>query len=101
MTIQAAFQNGNKEITATITGHNEWSVDDKARVYFDIEFDRKRSPIHKLYEVVKGGTRDATIEVEGRVFGYELSGCDSNVKRREATAAVKSLVEQIVAGSEI
>ena len=101
MTIQAAFQNGNKEVTATINGRNEWSVDDKDRVYFEIGFDKKREPISKLYEVIQGGTRDATIEVEGRVFGYELSGCDSKVKRREATAAVESLVEQIVAGEEI
>lgn len=96
MAIETTFTNGTKDITVTVTGNNEWSIDDKARVYFDLEFDKKRSPIHKLYEVVKGGTRDATIEVEGRVFGYELSGCDSNAKRREAVEAVEALAAQIV-----
>lgn len=97
--MQATFQNGNKEITITIVGQSAWEKDEMARVYFDLQSsDKKRDPIRKLYEVVKGDTRDDTIEVSGRTFGYELGiCCDSKTKRREAEAGIRVLIEQIAA----
>lgn len=97
--MKVTFQNGNREVTATITGSSEWEKDTMKRTYFEITFEgAKLAPIAKLYEVMKGGTKDATIEVAGRTFGYQLGlCCDSKTKRREAVEAIESLVAQITA----
>lgn len=97
--MKATFQNGNREVTATITGSSEWSNDSMKRVYFDLAFEgAKLDPIAKLYEVIDGSTRDATIEIAGRTFAYQLGiCCDSKTKRREAEAAIESLVAQLTA----
>ncbi|MCK9468128.1 MAG: hypothetical protein M0Q49_01815 [Porticoccaceae bacterium] len=97
--MKATFQNGNREVTATITSTSEWSKDTMKRVYFGLAFEgSKLDPIAKLYEVIEGGTRDATIEFAARTFGYQLGiCCDSKTKRREAIEAIESLVAQITA----
>ena len=97
--MQATFQNGNREVTATITGKSEWTKDNMKRVYFDIAFaGAKLDPIAKIYEVMEGGTKDLTVITAGRTFGYQLGiCCDSKTKRKAATEAVESLITQIVA----
>jgi hypothetical protein len=87
-----SFENGNKTIEAKITSARMWRGGDNVRCYIDLEFS-KRKPIDSMYEVVEGGTRDKTITVGGRVFGYQLGGCDSHTKRDHATEAVKNLAE--------
>src|SRR5690606_9779589 len=96
--MKATFQNGNREVTVTVTGSSEWAKDAMTRIYFDLAFEgAKLAPIAKLYEIVEGGTRDATIEAAGRTFGYQLGiCCDSKSKRREATEAVEALIKGIV-----
>lgn len=97
--MQATFQNGNREVTVSIAGSAEWVKDTLTRIYFDLSFaGAKLAPIAKLYEVIKGGTKDHTIEAAGRTFGYQLGlCCDSKTKRREAIEAIESLVAQITA----
>ena len=97
--MQATFQNGNREVTATITGQSEWSKDAMSRIYFDLAFaGAKLDPIAKLYEVIEGATRDATITAGGRTFGYQQGiCCDSKTKRASAVEAITSLVTQITA----
>lgn len=93
--ITTTFKNGNIEITATIAGEPTlWEAEGRRRAYYDVEFDKKRFPIHKFYEVLEGQSQDRTVAVSGRVFGYVLS-CDSNTKAAAATAAVLDLATQI------
>lgn len=96
----ATFDNGNLEITATVTGHSDWQSANGAlkRRYYEVSATHKRQPIHKFYEVLKGTTKDLTIEVEGRKFAFEY-GVDANSKtKREAIRdAVEQLAKQIVA----
>lgn len=96
--MQATFQNGNREVTVTIAGSSEWTKDTMIRVYFDLAFDgAKLAPISKLYEVIGGGTKDATITVAGRTFGYQLGiCCDSKTKRVSAVDAIDALVKKII-----
>ena len=90
------FKNGNKEITVTITGQTEWTKEDQSRIYFDLVQSNKRTPIHKLYEVISGTTRDETIDHNGRKFAFEFGiDCNSHSKRAAATAAVTELVATI------
>lgn len=69
----------------------------RRRVYYDVTSE-ERSIVSKLYEVTAGDTRDATVVVEGRTFGYEF-GIDtgSQTKRANAANAVERLAHMIVA----
>ena len=96
--MKVTVQNGNKEVTITITGSNRWEGGANIRTYFDIEQDNKRSVISSLYEIIAGDTRDNTIEIAGRTFGYQLGlSCDSKTKRAAAVEAIESLITQIAA----
>jgi len=89
------FQHGNREIWVNITGGNPWQKDGMSRTYFGLNFvGAKLDPISKLYEVHSGGTRDDTISVDGRIFGYQLGiSCNSKTKRASAIEAIKALIE--------
>lgn len=96
--MQVTVQNGNKEVTIKITGSNRWEGGENIRTYFDIEQDNKRSVINTLYEIHAGTTRDKTIEIAGRTFGYKLGiDCNSNTKQVAALEALESLITQITA----
>lgn len=97
--MKTTFQNGNREVTATIIGSNQWTKDNMSRVYFDIAFTgAKLDPIAKIYDIIEGPTKDATVEISGRVFGYQIGiGCDSKTKKASATEAAKDLISQIAA----
>lgn len=87
------FTNGNKSITLTVTGSTEWAGGENSRVYFDLECTGKRSPVHKLYEVVAGTTRDHVIEHDGRTFAFEYGvDANSNTKRSAISEAISELV---------
>lgn len=96
--MKATFKNGNREVTVTITGSNEWSKGAMTRIYFDLAFEgAKLDPIDKLYEVEEGCTRDKTVEVAGRTFGYQLGiCCDSKTKRASALEAIEKLISMII-----
>lgn len=96
MKAQVTVQNGNKEVTITVTGARAWEGGENVRTYYDIEQDNRRSVLNSLYEVVQGSTRDSTIEVAGRTFGYQF-GVDANSKTKRAAAieAIESLITQI------
>lgn len=90
------FQNGNKEITATITSSQPWEGGENVRTYYTIAFTGKREPIANLYEVHSGSTHDHTVTVNGRTFAYKYgTGADSKTKRRAIDEAVVELVAQI------
>ena len=93
--ISATFAHGNREVIATITGTEAWEKAGMSRVYIDLSFSgAKLLPIDKLYEVLAGGTKDATIEVHGRTFGYQLGiSCDSKTKRTAAIEAIKAMLD--------
>lgn len=91
-------QNGNKEVTLTITGSKEWEGGDKKRVYFDLDQSNRRNVIHKFYEVISGATSDRTVEVGGRTFAYDFGvDCNSGSKRDAAKDAVIALATKITA----
>jgi hypothetical protein len=95
---QATFENGNHTITVSVTGSREWAKGDNKRTYFDLAFDHKRTPISSLYEIIAGSTRDHTVIVGGRTFGYEYGiGSDSKTKRAAIDSAINSLAAQIAA----
>ena len=89
------FQHGNREVSVSITGSSTWEKDGMSRTYFTLDFvGAKLDPISKLYEIHSGGTRDATISVDGRKFGYQLGiSCDSKTKRASAIKAIESLLQ--------
>ena len=95
--MEVTYTNGNKQVTTTVTGTKEWTADTRVRVYYNLETTNKRRPIGAIYEVIAGGTRDCTLHVNGRTFGYQL-GVDatSNSKRNDAFAAVQKLIDMIV-----
>lgn len=97
--ISATFAHGNREVTAMIAGTEAWEKAGMSRVYISLSFaGAKLAPIDKLYEVLAGGTKDATIEVHGRTFGYQLGiSCDSKTKRAAAIAAITSLLANFAA----
>jgi hypothetical protein len=90
---KVTLQNGNREITVTTGEVSRWEKDEMARDYIEISSsDRKRQPIAKLYEVIKGSTKDHTVEVNGRTFGYQYgSCCDSKTKRRSVDEAIEEI----------
>lgn len=96
---KATFQHGNREVTATITGTEAWEKAGMSRVYINLAFTgAKLAPIDKLYEVLAGGTKDATVEVHGRTFGYQLGlSCDSKTKRAAAIEAITQLLTEYFA----
>lgn len=90
------IQNGNRSVEVSITGSTTWHKGDMHRKYFEVSHsDKKRIIISKLYEVISGGTRDETVEVNGRVFAFELVNCLSSTKRTEARAGVLALVSSL------
>lgn len=96
---KATFPHGNREVTATITGTEAWEKAGMSRVYINLAFTgAKLAPIDKLYEVLAGGTKDATVEVHGRTFGYQLGlSCDSKTKRAAAIEAITQLLTEYFA----
>ena len=90
--------NGNKTVEISVVGQREWASGDNSRIYYDLEQSNKRSVVHSLYEVIAGKTKDDTISVDGRTFGYQL-GIDTNshTKRAEAEEGIEALVGQLVA----
>lgn len=97
-TISATFQHGNREATVTVAGTSEWAKSSMKRVYVELSCEGvKLAPIDKLYEVIEGGTKDATIQVAGRTFGYSLGiSCDSKTKRTAAVEAIEKIVAALV-----
>lgn len=93
----ATFQNGSREVTATTGEVSRWEKDDMVRDYIALSFEgAKLDPIAKLYEVIAGSTKDDTISVGDRTFGFQLGiCCDSKTKRREASDAVEKLVSSL------
>ena len=91
-----SFQNGNKEVTLSISSPRDWESGDKKRVYYDVACDGKRTPVRAFYKIVSGGTRDEAITINGESFGFEF-GIDSNSKsKKEAVReAMRALVSQI------
>ncbi|MGL4735744.1 MAG: hypothetical protein ACRCWB_11825 [Enterovibrio sp.] len=91
-----SFSFGNKTPKITITGCNDWSNSNFSRVYFDFDVTGNANPLHKLYEIVAGGSRDHVVEVEGRKFGYSYGFCDSNSKRAAVDEAVRELLSNLL-----
>jgi len=90
------FENGNKEVTMTITGSKVWEKEGSKRVYFDLSFTNKRSPVSKLYEVLEGSSRDHQITIDGRTFAYEYGiDANSNTKREAIDEAVAQIVKSV------
>src|SRR5690625_488708 len=95
--LKTTVENGNKEVTITISEGQRWTGGDNERIYYDIKQDSKRNVLDKFYEVLQGTTRDATIEMNGRKFGYQFGvDANSNTKRRNAIEGIEDLVKQIV-----
>lgn len=94
MTATTTFSHGNREVTMSISGAEKWEKADMSRTYFTLGFaGAKLAPIDKLYEVLAGGTKDDTIQVHGRTFGYQLGiSCDSKTKRAAAIQAITDLL---------
>lgn len=88
------FQHGSREVSVSVTGASEWEKSAMKRTYLDLSFTgAKLPPIESLYEVTGGGTKDATITVHGRTFGYSLGiSCDSKTKRAAAVVAIEELL---------
>lgn len=98
MKAQTTVQNGNKEVTIKITGARQWEGGENIRTYFDLDQNNKRIVIGSLYEILAGTTRDKTIEIAGRTFGYKLGiDCNSNTKQAAALEGIESLITQITA----
>lgn len=94
---KATVENGNKEVTITVSEGQRWTGGNNERVYYDIKQDNKRNVLASLYEVVQGTTRDDTIEANGRTFGYQFGfDAGSKTKRRNAIEGIEDLVKQIV-----
>lgn len=91
------FQHGNREVSVNITDSSIWEKDGMSRTYFDLDFvNAKLDPISKLYEIHSGGTRDDTMSVNGRTFGYQLGiCCNSKTKRASAIEAIRSLLRAV------
>lgn len=94
MNAKVTFSHGNREVTMSISGAEKWEKADMSRTYFTLAFaGAKLQPVDKLYEVLAGGTKDDTIEVHGRTFGYQLGiSCDSKTKRAAAIQALTDLL---------
>ncbi len=88
---------GTKTATIDVTGARDWTGGANKRRYFDLEMTGKGRPLSSLYEVVAGSTKDVTVTVDGRTFGYQYGHADSNTKRRLVDEAVRELAQQIVA----
>ena len=95
MNASTTFQFGNKEITITAQKGSVWEKEGISRGYFDVQVQGKANPLHKLYEVIEGTTRDKTAQVNGRTFGYVYGFCDSKSKMRAVDEAVLALVSQL------
>jgi len=90
--IQTTLDFGTRTLVISVKGCRVWK---DRRIYFDFEVDGKANPLHTLYEVIDGGTRDHNVTVDGRLFGYEYGFCDSKTKYRAVDGAVRELVEQL------
>ena len=89
------FDFGTKTVTLTLTAGSVWEKGDIKRVYHDIDVDGKANPLSKFYEVISGATKDKTISVNGRTFGYVYGFADSKSKRAAVDTAVADLAAQI------
>lgn len=90
------IENGNKILTLSISGESEWKNGDQARTYFEVPNSEKRCAVHKLYRIDSGTTRDKTMTVNGKVYGYELGvHCDSYKKREAAVEGIRKLLETL------
>ncbi len=98
MKAQATYKVGNQETTTTVIDSETWEKEGISRIYFTLETEGKPTKaISKLYEVVEGSTRDQTVEVGGKVFGYQLGvDCNSKSKRAACHEAAQELAEQLV-----
>lgn len=94
MNAKVNFSHGNREVTMSIGGAEKWEKATMSRTYFTLAFaGAKLPPVDKLYEVLAGGTKDDTIQVHGRTFGYQLGiSCDSKTKRAAAIQAITELL---------
>lgn len=94
---KVTLTNGNKEVTLSVVSFSEWASGDRKRVYYKLECTGKRDPIGSLYEILGGETKDQTVTVNGRKFGYQY-GVDANsaTKRAAIDAAVVELVSALI-----
>ena len=96
--MQVTIENGNKEVTISITGSREWEGGDKERVYYDMSFSAKRTPVTKFYQIISGETRDHVFEIGGKKFGFEFGvDANSNSKKASVQAGLQELAKQLAA----
>ena len=92
------IQNGNNKFSVKVIGSSVWEKDDKKRVYFELEQDKKRVIFSKFFEVIAGEAKDSMavfFEVNGRKFGYVGGMLDSKTKREAAFEGAKELAAKL------
>lgn len=95
--MQVTIENGNKKVTITVTKSNTWNSGDKSRIYYDLEFTGKRTPVAKFYQIVAGSSTDHVFEVNGRKFGFEYGiDANSNEKKRQVDYGLEELASLIL-----
>lgn len=97
--MSTTFEFGNRTVTATLGDAASWETGDMSRTYYDVTFSgAKLPPLEKLYEVHAGATRDLTVVVGGRTFGFLPGICaDSKKKRAAVSEAAHALVQELCA----
>ncbi len=97
---QVTFENGQKTVTLSIAGSEDWSKGDCSRTYFTLECTEKRSVVSRLYRVESGTFRleygDEKVEVDGKTYVYRY-GVDANSKSkmRIIDEEIVNLIKQI------
>lgn len=94
------FQNGQKTVTLSIVGSEDWSKGDCSRTYFTLDCTEKRSVVSRLYRVESGTFKldfgDEKVEVDGATYVYRYGpSADSKSKMRIIDEEIVNLIKQI------
>lgn len=84
---KVTFTLGEKEAHISVVGKKEWTKGDFSRVYLQIE-----GRVLSVYEVVSGGTKDRTVEVEGKTYGIGIIAGGSKTKTKAIYDAIIALL---------
>jgi hypothetical protein len=91
------IENGNKEVAMRIADFRKWDSDGKSRIYYELEFTGKRTPVAKFYQIVAGSSTDHVFEVNGRKFGFEYGiDANSNTKKQNVDYGLEELASLIL-----
>jgi len=98
--MKVTFQNGQKTVTLSIVGSEDWSKGDCSRTYFTLVCTDKRSVVSRLYRVKSGTFRlelgDKQVEVDGMTYVYHYGiNADSQSKKDIIDEEIVNLIKQI------